>query len=179
VEYFLALKKVLPPLATATDLAAKEAECKKIYEDFSVEDAVKIKATEKVTNHDVKAVEYFVKEKLEKLGLEKYQEFVHFGLTSEDVNCTANPLALKEFVQQQYIPALENDVIKPLKELAKATWEVPLLARTHGQPATPSMLGKEIYVFVDRLEKQLKQLKSIPYSGKFGGATGGMNAQSV
>ncbi len=176
VEYFLALGTILPALK-GVDL--KPAQCRAIYENFSVEDAVKVKNTEKITNHDVKAIEYFVKEKLEAIGLKDYQEFVHFGLTSEDVNCTANPLSLKEFVQQVYIPALENDVIKPLKELAKSTYDTPMLAKTHGQPATPTMLGKEIYVFVDRLEKQLELLKAIPYSGKFGGATGGMNAQCI
>jgi adenylosuccinate lyase len=176
VEYFLALGAILP---TLKGVNLKPDACRKIYEDFSVEDAVKVKNTEKITNHDVKAIEYYVKEKLEEIGLKEYQEFVHFGLTSEDVNCTANPLALKEFVQHVYIPALENDIIKPLKELAKSTYDVPMLARTHGQPATPTMLGKEIYVFVDRLEKQLELLKQIPYSGKFGGATGGMNAQCI
>jgi adenylosuccinate lyase len=176
VEYFLALGSILPALK-GVDL--KPEACRNIYEDFSVEDAVKVKNTEKITNHDVKAIEYYVKEKLEQIGLKDYQEFVHFGLTSEDINCTANPLSLKEFVQHVYIPALENDIIKPLKELAKSTYDVPMLARTHGQPATPTMLGKELYVFVDRLEKQLEMLKAIPYSGKFGGATGGMNAQCI
>lgn len=179
VEYFLALTKVLPPLQRMRLSEDKIREVRRIYENFDVNDATTVKAKERITNHDVKAIEYFVKEKLAELGLGDQQEFVHFGLTSEDVNCTAQPLMLKEFIQQVYVRQLESDVLQPLKGLAKRTMGVPMLARTHGQPATPTMLGKEIMVFVERLENQLAQLQSVPFSGKFGGATGGLNAHSV
>ncbi|CAD7967024.1 unnamed protein product [Amoebophrya sp. A120] len=178
VEYFLGLAKILPQLKNTVS-ETKLKECRRIYEDFTVQDAAKVKKTEQVTNHDVKAIEYFVKEKLEEIGLAKQVEFVHFGLTSEDVNCTANPLALKEFLQEIYVTKLRDDVVAPLRQLAEATAEVPMLARTHGQPATPTKLGKEIMVFVERLERQMKQLETIPFTGKFGGATGGLNAHAV
>ncbi len=177
IEYFIALSDYKLPQLNLLSAQQKES-LRKVVSEFSVADAQKIKDTEKTTNHDVKAVEYFVKEKLTAMGLEKELEFVHFGLTSQDINNTAIPLSLKEatnFVLYKQTDAL----LAKLKELAK-TWEhVPMLARTHGQPASPTKLGKEIYVFVERIEKQLSQLKSVPYSAKFGGATGNFNAHQV
>ncbi len=149
-----------------------------IISNFSEADAQWIKDTEKVTNHDVKAVEYFVKEKMKDLGLEKYLEFVHFGLTSQDINNTSIPLSLKEAVNETYMPLLTS-MISKLKEYQEDWKDVPLLARTHGQPASPTRLGKEIQVFVERLEVQVEQLKNMPYSAKFGGATGNFNAHHV
>jgi adenylosuccinate lyase len=146
-----------------------------IINSFDENDAQQIKDIEKVTNHDVKAVEYFLKEKFDEGGISQYKEFIHFGLTSQDINNTATPLMLKEGVEQVYIPGLEK-LIKALDQLAEAWKDIPMLARTHGQPASPTRLGKEIKVFVVRLEEQLRQLKEIPYSAKFGGATGNMNA---
>lgn len=146
--------------------------------NFSEDDANWIKNTEKVTNHDVKAVEYFLKEKLTELGLEKYLEFVHFGLTSQDINNTSIPLSLKDALTEQYYPLLEK-VIGKLEQLQEDWKDIPMLARTHGQPASPTRLGKEIKVFSERLTIQLKQLKAIPFSAKFGGATGNFNAHHV
>jgi adenylosuccinate lyase len=151
---------------------------KSIYEDFSSADAQQIKNTEKITNHDVKAVEYFVKEKLNTLGIKNEVEFVHFGLTSQDINNTAIPLSLKEAAEGVIVPKIK-EVITVLKSLAIQWAEVPMLAKTHGQSATPTILGKEIYVFVERLEAQLSQLITIPYSAKFGGATGNFNAHTL
>ncbi|HWR95011.1 MAG TPA: adenylosuccinate lyase, partial [Flavobacterium sp.] len=149
-----------------------------IYKNFSTQDALWIKETEKVTNHDVKAVEYFVKEAFEKLGLSKHKEFIHFGLTSQDINNTAIPLSTKEAFEQVYMPSLIG-VISKLKELSVEWKDIPLLARTHGQPASPTRLGKEIGVFVERLEEQLRLLFNIPFAAKFGGATGNYNAHHV
>src|SRR5690554_6044145 len=149
-----------------------------IYKNFSEADAQMIKTTEKATNHDVKAVEYFVKEKLESIGLSKYLEFVHFGLTSQDINNTAIPLSMKDAVQHVYIPTLES-VLSLLKQYAEDWANIPMLAKTHGQPASPTRLGKEILVFHERLSVQLKQLKAVPFSAKFGGATGNLNAHHV
>jgi adenylosuccinate lyase len=146
--------------------------------NFSENDAQWIKEKEKITNHDVKAVEYFLKEKLIELGLSQYLEFVHFGLTSQDINNTAIPLSLKEGIQQIYLPEL-NLLITKLKEYQNDWKDVPMLARTHGQPASPTRLGKEIQVFTERLQKQLSLLNSIPFSAKFGGATGNLNAHYV
>lgn len=146
--------------------------------NFSEEDALTIKETEKTTNHDVKAVEYFVKEKMRELGLDKYLEFVHFGLTSQDINNTSVPLSLKDAISEQYLPLMDQLVDK-LKRLVQEWKDVPMLAKTHGQPASPTKLGKEIQVFVERMEKQLVQLKSVPFSAKFGGATGNFNAHFV
>ena len=177
VEYFIALcEQPLPGLETFD--ASEFATLRKIYRDFSVRDAKAIKKIEKVTNHDVKAVEYFIKEKMEGAGLGKFKEFVHFGLTSQDINNTAVPLSLKEAHQKIVFPALEA-LKKHLLELAFLWKDIPMLARTHGQPASPTRLGKEIYVFVERLENQFELLEGIPFSGKFGGATGNMNAHSV
>jgi adenylosuccinate lyase len=149
-----------------------------IYKNFSKEDALWIKNTEKVTNHDVKAVEYFLKEKMNELGLEKYLEFVHFGLTSQDINNTSIPLSLKEALNDVIIPSF-NTLIERLNELSNEWKDISMLAKTHGQPASPTRLGKEIYVFAERLEKQLSQLKSVPFSAKFGGATGNLNAHHI
>jgi adenylosuccinate lyase len=151
---------------------------RKIYTNFSTEDALWIKETEKTTNHDVKAVEYFIKSKFDGLGLEKYKEFIHFGLTSQDINNTAIPLSTKEAFEKVYLPSLIS-VIAKLKELAIEWKDVPMLARTHGQPASPTRLGKEILVFVERLEEQLRLLFNIPFAAKFGGATGNYNAHHV
>ena len=177
IEYFIALCEVpLPQLSDFnTDLFAK---LRKIYEDFSAEDAHKIKDIEKVTNHDVKAVEYFIKEKFDGLGLQKYKEFIHFGLTSQDINNTAIPLSIKDSIEQTYLPEFE-EVLAKLKELTQEWSEVSMLARTHGQPASPTRLGKEIQVFVTRLEEQIKSVKDIPNAAKFGGATGNYNAHKV
>lgn len=177
IEYFIALCEVpLPQLSDFnTDLFAK---LRKIYEDFSAEDAHKIKDIEIVTNHDVKAVEYFIKEKFDGLGLQKYKEFIHFGLTSQDINNTAIPLSIKDSIEQTYLPEFE-EVLAKLKELTQEWSEVSMLARTHGQPASPTRLGKEIQVFVTRLEEQIKSVKDIPNAAKFGGATGNYNAHKV
>lgn len=177
VEYLIALARTgVEPLAHFPQDIEKDLRL--IVEKFSLEDAQHIKEIEKTTNHDVKAVEYFIKNKLEALGLSQFTEFVHFGLTSQDINNTAIPYLLKSAIHQIYIPAVE-DTLELLKNYAKAWEAIPMLARTHGQPATPTKLGKEIYVFYERLNIQLEQLKSIPFSAKFGGATGGLNAHLV
>jgi adenylosuccinate lyase len=147
----------------------------KIIESFSLEDAQKIKDTESITNHDVKAVEYFLKEKLKELGFEHLQEWIHFGLTSQDINNTAIPLLWKDVVEFEYLPAVIN-LQHELFNLSKEWKNIPMLARTHGQPASPTILGKEIMVFVERIEKQIEQFSYIPFTGKFGGATGNFNA---
>jgi adenylosuccinate lyase len=177
VEYFIALCEIpLPQLADFDH--SRFSELRAIYTDFSPGDAERVKAIEKVTNHDVKAVEYLIKEKFEALGIDHFQEFVHFGLTSQDVNNTAVPLSMKEAWQNVLRPDLEA-VIDTLEAMASAWKDVPMLARTHGQPASPTPLGKEIYVFVDRLKKQLALTETIPFSAKFGGATGNFNAHHV
>jgi adenylosuccinate lyase len=149
-----------------------------IYRTFTVENAQAVKEIEKITNHDVKAVEYYIKGEMEKLGLNEYKEFVHFGLTSQDINNTATPYSLRDAAHQVYYPLLD-EVVTTLKSLAEQWADVPMLARTHGQPASPTRLGKEIMVFVDRLNKQIEQLKVIPCPAKFGGATGNFNAHHV
>ncbi len=151
---------------------------RKIYKDFSEADANWIKDKEKITNHDVKAVEYFLKDQMSRLGLDKYLEFVHFGLTSQDINNTAIPLSLKDGLNEVIIPEIEA-VIANLEEKANAWKNIPMLAKTHGQPASPTRLGKEIFVFAERLKIQLNQLKQVPVSAKFGGATGNFNAHHV
>lgn len=177
IEYFIALTS--QDIKLLNDFPKKKAnDLRKIYLNFSEKDAEKIKATEKITNHDVKAVEYFIKEKLEKLGLSKYEEFVHFGLTSQDINNTAIPISLKDAIYEEYLPLLD-DLIHTLNDYAQAWKDVPMLARTHGQPASPTRLGKEIYVFVERLDVQKRQLLAVPFSAKFGGATGNLNAHYV
>jgi adenylosuccinate lyase len=146
-----------------------------LYRNFTPEEAAKVKDIEKITNHDVKAVEYYIKDEFKKLKIEKYQEFVHFGLTSQDINNTATPLSLKEGIAAAYIPAFE-EVEKMLKDYAKEWKNIPMLAHTHGQPASPTRLGKEIEVFVSRIDEQKRLLKTVPYCSKFGGATGNFNA---
>ena len=155
----------------------KEA-LRKIYREFSVEDATRIKEIESVTNHDVKAVEYFIKEKFDLLSLQEYKEFIHFGLTSQDINNTSVPLSIKDALNEVYFPGLQ-EVIDMLKKYAEDWADVPMLAKTHGQPASPTRLGKEVMVFVYRLEQQVKLLKATPVSAKFGGATGNFNAHHV
>ena len=177
IEYFIALCELpLPQLKNADP--SKYAELRAIYQDFQEKDALRIKEIEKTTNHDVKAVEYFIKEKFDELNFQEYKEFIHFGLTSQDINNTSIPLSLKEAVIDVFIPSLEQ-VIQLLAEYAKSWKEIPMLARTHGQPASPTWLGKEIFVFVERLRIQKAQLESIPFPAKFGGATGNFNAHSV
>ena len=177
IEYFILLaQQGLPQLPKLSNSQIENL--KSVYQNFSFADAEIIKETEKTTNHDVKAVEYFIKNKLTQQGLENYLEFVHFGLTSQDINNTSIPLSLKQATHEVVIPTL-NLVIEKLTTLAKEWKNVSLLARTHGQPASPTRLGKEIYVFVERLTIQLNQLKAIPYSAKFGGATGNFNAHYV
>ncbi len=173
-EYFLALCKL--PLPQLKDIGSSTLEkVHDIHQSFSDDDALQIKEIEKVTNHDVKAVEYFLKEKFEKAGLVKYKEFVHFGLTSQDVNNTAFPLMLRDFVSNEFLPKIV-ELLSLLKDLSKQWLSYPMLARTHGQPASPTSAGKEIYVFHNRLEKQIRCLRSLSYPAKFGGATGNMNA---
>ena len=177
VAYFLALGEVLPSLAEV--LAGREPELRALYEQFTVEDAQRVKDIERVTNHDVKAVEYFIKERLDRLGgFEQVKEFIHFGLTSQDINNTAVPLSLKEALQQVYIPRLEQ-LIAQLQTYAEQWKDVPMLARTHGQPASPTRLGKEMQVYVYRLTQQLDSLRACHFTAKFGGATGNMNAHHV
>lgn len=176
IEYFIALSKVLPELAELEEEI--KPELRKIYEQFSEQDAQSIKEIEKTTNHDVKAVEYFIKKKFEALDLESYKEFVHFGLTSQDINNTAIPLSLKEFMEKDFLIVLHK-IVKQLTALSGQWKDISMLARTHGQPASPTRLGKEIYVFVERLNKQIDLLKTIPYSAKFGGATGNFNAHHI
>jgi adenylosuccinate lyase len=176
IEYFIALGKVLPELAELEDEI--KPELRKIYEQFSEQDAQAIKEIEKTTNHDVKAVEYFIKKKFEGLGLENVKEFIHFGLTSQDINNTAIPLSLKEFMEKDFLIVIHK-IIKQLTTLSVQWKDISMLARTHGQPASPTRLGKEIYVFVERLNKQIDLLKTVPYSAKFGGATGNFNAHHI
>ncbi|HKM94895.1 MAG TPA: adenylosuccinate lyase [Prolixibacteraceae bacterium] len=177
IEYFLALTEI--PLPQLSDFDKSLAPLlRKIYDNFSIENAQRTKDIEKVTNHDVKAVEYFIKEQFDVLGLQKYKEFIHFGLTSQDINNTAVPCSLSDALQQVYYPQIEKLVLK-LEELAESWDDVPMLARTHGQPASPTRLGKEIRVFVERFNVQLELLKNIQCYAKFGGATGNFNAHKV
>ncbi len=177
VEYFIALcEQPLPSLKDVPQTVF--GDLRKIYEQFTEEDALKIKETEKVTNHDVKAVEYFLKDKFDELGLGEHKEFIHFGLTSQDVNNTAIPLSLREADERVVAPAFQS-LHQKLKELAQQWKDIPMLAHTHGQPASPTRLGKEVQVFAERLEKQLELLRQVPFSGKFGGATGNFNAHHV
>ena len=177
IEYFITLSEFLPQLRALTTGENKEA-LRKIYREFSVEDATRIKEIESVTNHDVKAVEYFIKEKFDLLSLLEYKEFIHFGLTSQDINNTSVPLSIKDALNEVYFPGLQ-EVIDMLKKYAEDWADVPMLAKTHGQPASPTRLGKEVMVFVYRLEQQVKLLKATPVSAKFGGATGNFNAHHV
>jgi adenylosuccinate lyase len=177
IEYFIALCEVPLPQLQAVNPDLFES-LRNIYRNFSTEDALWIKETEKVTNHDVKAVEYFIKDAFEKLGLSQYKEFIHFGLTSQDINNTAIPLSTKEAFERVYMPSLITLTSK-LKDLSVEWKDIPMLARTHGQPASPTRLGKEIGVFVERLEEQMRLLFNIPFAAKFGGATGNYNAHHV
>ncbi len=177
IEYFITLcEQPLPQLADFDK--GLYGDLRKIYKEFQLEDAERIKEIESVTNHDVKAVEYFIKEKFDVLKLEKYKEFIHFGLTSQDINNTAIPYSLKDAVNEIYYPLLE-ELIGQLADLAEDWKEISMLAKTHGQPASPTRLGKEMMVFVERLKTQLSLLKGIPCSAKFGGATGNFNAHKV
>ena len=177
IEYFISLCEIPLPQLKNVDSRLFD-ELRNIYKNFNTADALSIKQTEKTTNHDVKAVEYFIKEKFEALGLSNYKEFIHFGLTSQDINNTAIPLSTKEAFENVYLKSLIA-VIAKLKELSVEWKDIPMLARTHGQPASPTRLGKEILVFVERLEEQLRQLFNIPFAAKFGGATGNFNAHHV
>ncbi|TYA92215.1 adenylosuccinate lyase [Seonamhaeicola marinus] len=177
IEYFIALCELpLPQLADVDNSLFDDLRA--IYKAFTAEDALAIKEIESVTNHDVKAVEYFIKEKFDALGLSQYKEFIHFGLTSQDINNTAIPLSIKEAMNAVYVPEY-FEVLKKLKALVEEWNDVPMLARTHGQPASPTRLGKEINVFVTRLEEQFNLLNDIPSAAKFGGATGNFNAHHV
>jgi adenylosuccinate lyase len=177
VEYFIALCELPLPQLENIDKAVF-GKLKNIVTGFSKNDATRIKDTEKMTNHDVKAVEYFIKEEFDKSGLQEYKEFIHFGLTSQDINNTSIPLSIKDALNDVYYPMLE-ELIAKLKKQANEWADIAMLAKTHGQPASPTRLGKEIMVFVSRLEGQLQLLKSIPLSAKFGGATGNYNAHNV
>jgi len=177
IEYFIALVNIPLPQLKDFDTSLFET-LRKIYSEFTSEDAQKIKDIEKVTNHDVKAVEYFIKEKFDGLKLEKYKEFIHFGLTSQDINNTAIPLSLKEAMNEVYVPMFLQ-VKEKLSNLATEWADISMLARTHGQPASPTRLGKEIQVFVTRLEEQFDLLNNIKSAAKFGGATGNFNAHKV
>ena len=179
VEYFVALAQMpLPQLKGALETAGGAEALRRIYEDFTVEEAARIKEIENTTNHDVKAVEYFLKEKFDALGLKAYKEFIHFGLTSQDINNTAVPLSVKDALEEVYYPCLE-ELIDCLQAYADEWADIPMLARTHGQPASPTRLGKEIMVYVYRLQQQLALLRSNPITAKFGGATGNFNAHRV
>lgn len=177
IEYFIELCEL--PLPQLADFPKNlYAELRNIYLNFSEENALEIKEIEKTTNHDVKAVEYFIKKRFENFGIEKYSEFIHFGLTSQDINNTAIPLSLKEAHDTVFLPNLMA-VVQQIQELAEAWKAIPMLAKTHGQPASPTRLGKEMNVFVERLVNQIGLLAAIPYSAKFGGATGNFNAHFV
>ncbi|GAB1403835.1 MAG: adenylosuccinate lyase [Lentimicrobiaceae bacterium] len=174
IEYFIALSQL--PLPQLKGITGQQIEqLRAISRDFTFIDASEIKEIEKTTNHDVKAVEYYLKKKFEKIGLSKYKEFLHFGLTSQDINNTAIPYALKLALDDVVMPTLE-ELLTKLTVKAKLWKKVPMLAHTHGQPATPTMVGKEVYVFVERLRQQIKMLRSTPFTVKFGGATGNLNA---
>jgi len=177
VEYFIALARLPLPQLKSIQSTKLEA-LRKIYLEFTTEDALAIKEIEKTTNHDVKAVEYFIKEKFDALDLSNFKEFIHFGLTSQDINNTAIPLSLKEAVNEVYVPQYEQ-LLQKLQSLATEWDKVPMLARTHGQPASPTRLGKELNVFVTRLKEQFNLLNDIPSACKFGGATGNYNAHHV
>ena len=174
IEYFIALCDIPLPQLKSFDHNRYD-ELRLIYREFSTEDAISVKEIEKTTNHDVKAVEYFIKGKFDELGLQEQKEFIHFGLTSQDINNTSVPLSLRNGIQEVYLPEI-TALIEYLNELAELWKDIPMLARTHGQPASPTRLGKEILVFIERLNKQIDLLEKIPFSAKFGGATGNFNA---
>lgn len=176
IEYFISLCELPLPQLQEVKTEAFE-DLRNIYISFSEDDATKVKEIEKITNHDVKAVEYFIKEEFKNLGLEKYMEFIHFGLTSQDINNTAIPLSIKDSMLE--LKLLFSELIDVLKDRSSQWADIPMLAKTHGQPASPTLLGKEIDVFIERAERQLDQVFAVPFSGKFGGATGNMNAHVV
>jgi len=177
VEYFIALCEL--PLPQLKEIDRKKiAELRSLCRDFTFTDAQEIKEIEATTNHDVKAVEYYLKKRFDKMGLAKYKEFIHFGLTSQDINNSAGPYALKLAMEEVVVPLYE-DLLQKLTKRAKEWKKIPMLARTHGQPASPTILGKEVYVFAERLKQQMKLLKTIPFSAKFGGATGNFNAYNT
>ncbi len=177
IEYFIALCKLPLPQLAGVDHALF-GELRDIYAKFSVDDAQRVKDIESVTNHDVKAVEYFIKEQFDRLGLAQYKEFIHFGLTSQDINNTSVPMLIRDSLHEAYLPLLD-EMVGLLNKYAEEWKDIPMLAKTHGQPASPTRLGKEIRVFAYRLEKQIGLLKQVPVSGKFGGATGNFNAHRV
>mgnify|MGYP004447356769 FL=1 len=177
IEYFIALCELPLPQLSTIDASCFE-KLRNIYKNFTPTEAQRIKDIESVTNHDVKAVEYFIKEEFDTLGLENYKEFIHFGLTSQDINNTSIPMSIKECVNEVYIPAVK-ELIDVLADYAEQWKDISMLARTHGQPASPTRLGKEIMVFVYRLKQQLELLQKTPISGKFGGATGNFNAHHI
>ncbi|NUM49559.1 MAG: adenylosuccinate lyase [Flavobacteriales bacterium] len=177
IEYFIALCEIPLPQLKDFDKTQYPA-LKEIYTSFTPEEAMVVKEIEKTTNHDVKAVEYYIKKQLENLGLKKYSEFVHFGLTSQDINNTAIPLSIKEAMNEVYFPVLK-EITEQIKQFSHEWKHISMLARTHGQPASPTTMGKEMYVFVERIEAQINLISTIPYSAKFGGATGNFNAHTV
>ncbi len=177
IEYFIALCEI--PLTQLTNIDKSIfGKLHEIHKNFDLKDAQRIKDIEKITNHDVKAVEYFVKEKFDELNLSNYKEFIHFGLTSQDINNTATPMSVKEALENELLPSFD-DTIELLNKYSRKWKKIPMLAHTHGQPASPTNLGKEIKVFEERMQIQIEQLKNIPFSGKFGGATGNFNAHKV
>ena len=177
IEYFISLVEIpLPQLKSFPTKKIKDL--KNIYEKFTVDDALEVKRIEKKTNHDVKAIEYFLKNKFDLIGISPFKEFIHFGLTSQDINNTSIPLSIKNAINEEYFPNI-NEVLSNLNKLSNESKNVPMLARTHGQPASPTKMGKEIMVFIERLENQMKVLMSIPNAAKFGGATGNYNAHVV
>ena len=177
IEYFIALCEIPLPQLENFD-ASVFPDLREIYTSFSCEDALKIKEIESVTNHDVKAVEYFIKEKFDALNLQAFKEFIHFGLTSQDINNTAIPLSIKDSLEEVYYPTLDELTAK-LADLSEEWDDIPMLARTHGQPASPTRLGKELFVFVERVNQQVLHLQNTPHAAKFGGATGNYNAHKV
>ena len=177
IEYFISLVEIpLPQLKSFPPKKIKDL--KNIYEKFTVDDALEVKRIEKKTNHDVKAIEYFLKNKFDLIGISQFKEFIHFGLTSQDINNTSIPLSIKNAINEEYFPNI-NEVLSNLNKLSNESKNVPMLARTHGQPASPTKMGKEIMVFIERLENQMKVLMSIPNAAKFGGSTGNYNAHVV
>ena len=177
IEYFISLVEIpLPQLKSFPTKKIKDL--KNIYEKFTVDDALEVKRIEKKTNHDVKAIEYFLKNKFDSIGISQFKEFIHFGLTSQDINNTSIPLLIKNAINEEYFPNI-NEVLSNLNKLSNESKNIPMLARTHGQPASPTKMGKEIMVFIERLENQMKVLMSIPNAAKFGGATGNYNAHVV
>ncbi len=178
IEYFIALCELPLPQLVHFDKSLY-GKLRAVYDNFTLEDALKIKDTEKITNHDVKAVEYFIKEKFDEIGgIEQYKEFIHFGLTSQDINNTSVPKSLQDAVTEVYLPLLTK-LLQNLSNLSNDWKDIPMLARTHGQPASPTVLGKEIKVFVERIDQQLERLRTIKFAAKFGGATGNFNAHQV